>query len=319
MTTPPPIVGRQPPALDVRDVAIDEGGRIAEDVACRSCGYNLRGLSPQATCPECATAIALSIHGDLLRFSDPVWVDRLAKGLLWIITGLIASVVFSILVGIVSAVVAGPGRTVSMRSLVLVGGLVGVALGLVTVLGAWWLTTPDPGQTETEPPITARRLARWCITAQVASSSLQMMGIPGGGMAFGIPGVVTTPLQEILMVAGMGMGIVVLIGDVAALIYLRQLALRIPRASLAKQTRIVMWGYASAQAMAMIFGIIVIRLMLSIAPGTLFVVPNMVIGIGGCVGLALLVFSIWALVLLFLYRVALQRAAAKARATWAVA
>ena len=138
-------------------------------------------------------------------------------------------------------------------------------------------------------------------------------------MAFGIPGVAPIPLQGTLMVAAMGMGIVVLIGCVAALIYLRQLALRIPRASLAKQTRIVMWGYASAQAMAMIFGTIVILLMQSIAPGTLFVVPNMVIGIGGCVGLASLVFSIWALVLLFFYRVALQRAAAKARATWAVA
>ena len=72
-------------------VAIDEDGRIIGDVTCRGCGYNLRGLTPDGVCPECAIAIGRSVKGDLLQYCDPAWVDRLARGMLWVIAGTIAS------------------------------------------------------------------------------------------------------------------------------------------------------------------------------------------------------------------------------------
>src|SRR5450755_628139 len=34
---------------------------IDRDLLCRGCGYNLRGLLPTGSCPECATEIAVSL------------------------------------------------------------------------------------------------------------------------------------------------------------------------------------------------------------------------------------------------------------------
>src|SRR5712671_6226084 len=61
-------------------IPVDEAGIVVGDVACRGCSYNLRGLPAESNCPECATAIELSLEGNLLHFCDPKWLDRLAIG-----------------------------------------------------------------------------------------------------------------------------------------------------------------------------------------------------------------------------------------------
>lgn len=38
----------------------NESARIDRDLECRSCGYNLRGLDPSGTCPECSLAVEIS-------------------------------------------------------------------------------------------------------------------------------------------------------------------------------------------------------------------------------------------------------------------
>ena len=62
--------------MDIREAAsdklrLDASGRLDEDIACRKCGYNLRGLNKDGACPECGTAVGRSTQGDLLRFCDP--------------------------------------------------------------------------------------------------------------------------------------------------------------------------------------------------------------------------------------------------------
>ena len=53
---------------------------LEEDTPCRRCGYNLRGLATTGLCPECGTAIALSLVGNLLKQAGPDWVERLRFG-----------------------------------------------------------------------------------------------------------------------------------------------------------------------------------------------------------------------------------------------
>ena len=71
---------------------LDQAGTVISDLACRRCGYNLRGLNNQGRCPECGAAIGLSCHGDLLRFADPKWVETLGRGASLILWGVLASV-----------------------------------------------------------------------------------------------------------------------------------------------------------------------------------------------------------------------------------
>jgi hypothetical protein len=81
-----------PPGEPIR-IALDEQGRVDEDADCCTCAYNLRGLAWDAACPECGTAVAESVGGHLLRYSDPEWISRLADGAGWMIAGMLFSIV----------------------------------------------------------------------------------------------------------------------------------------------------------------------------------------------------------------------------------
>ncbi len=281
---------------DAPQVALDEAGRIAEDRSCRRCGYNLRGLNPAAACPECTTAIGRSIHGDLLRFCDPAWVDRLAKGSRWIIGGFLASLALSLARIGIGFASAGGNQPVPL----LVAGLIlaSAAAGLMIVIGIWWLTTPDPGEIQAEPSLAARALARWCVMPQIIVWPLRMIWYSGG---------LLPPLLVVLKTVATVVGVVVLVGQVAGLVYLRRLALRIPRAPLARQTRIVMWAYGSANAVLVVY----------YTGGFYRIGPFMPI-VGIVILLSVVVVALWALVLLLIYQVAFRHAAAEARTTWAL-
>ncbi len=60
---------------DFRFLHLDDHGRIDEDLLCRLCDYNLRGLEESADCPECSTPIARSARPDLIQFGDPVQAE----------------------------------------------------------------------------------------------------------------------------------------------------------------------------------------------------------------------------------------------------
>ncbi|MBN1514294.1 MAG: hypothetical protein JXB13_19920 [Phycisphaerae bacterium] len=51
---------------------------IHHDVTCRSCGYNLHGLSPAGRCPECHATIASSLEAVVDRLT-PRWAGRMLR------------------------------------------------------------------------------------------------------------------------------------------------------------------------------------------------------------------------------------------------
>jgi hypothetical protein len=61
-------------------VTLNAEGRVAGDLACIQCGYNLRTLHREAKCPECGLEVARSMRGDRLRYSDPAWLAKVAVG-----------------------------------------------------------------------------------------------------------------------------------------------------------------------------------------------------------------------------------------------
>jgi hypothetical protein len=269
---------------------LDAAGRIDEDISCIACGYNLRGLSPDSICPECATPIGRSIKGDLLRFCPPDWVETLASGMNWIVAGLIISFFGGTLVAGVMAVRTG--------NQVLASVLV-QALGIIGLTGYWKVTTPDPA-TE-EDGITARRLVRFTAVfgyALALAEHLAPAGVPSESFALGV---------------GLIGGTNGLVKVFAVFIYARRLALRIPDPKLAKETRIVMWGWV---AILLMTSVAAAAAVLSAGNLRADALANLFTVLGCFAAVAALGYGLWSLVLIFRYRRQLGDAALRARTTW---
>jgi hypothetical protein len=62
-------------------------GTVTAEVACRRCGYNLRGLHVGGRCPDCALPVGVSVRGDDLAYADPEWIAKLVLGTNLLIAG----------------------------------------------------------------------------------------------------------------------------------------------------------------------------------------------------------------------------------------
>ena len=274
---------------------IDASGAISTDVVCRRCGYNLRGLPPAGRCPECATPIGLSTSGDLLRFADPEWVDKLARGIRYILWGLVIAVLLRILGGVIAQLTEP-----------LIGEALGFLGGLLGLYGAWLLTEPDPSGIGEDRYASARRVIRVTLLVGVAANVLHA---PVRANA------VTGPVAIVLTVIASLASLTSVVGEFAKLVYLEKLALRIPEPKYAARARFLRWGYGGTLAIV-------------IAVGALFAVfalmagarGSVVFGGAGCIMAisALLLFVFFLMYLLLLYRMgrAFQEQARIARATW---
>ncbi|MDO8629812.1 MAG: hypothetical protein Q7R41_04905 [Phycisphaerales bacterium] len=298
---------------------------IDYDIACIFCGYNLRGLVPTGRCPECGSNIADSNRGDLLKFADPAWLDKIRFGTslkLW-------NILLALLAGLAGAIL------VLLAGLSAFIPLMGLAAGAVGLWATFLITTQEPRISLHEDPVTLRKVIRTCALAAFIGSIIQQAVTAGRGLAFG---------QVDKLVAGFGAvlglaGVVVMFGE---LVYFRRFALRIPDARLARSTRILLW------AMPISIGLVVISAAIATfvggwalmaTPGVSGTgssktgIPAMVTtstaairssasplttiayGAVACVfSVAYLVLVIWYVVLLFRYHAVFRHAAAESRA-----
>ncbi len=156
-TSIPPNTG---PVERVESDPDEDAGRVIDrDVACASCGYNLRGLAPDGRCPECGAPIANSLRGNTLSSCDPRWLGRLRLGADLIRVGMIVSV------GLVLAVVITSGMP-PLRTWILLAFQV-IATGLM-IAGTWLLTLPEIREDSKSPGAKARWRCRGMLFAVLA-------------------------------------------------------------------------------------------------------------------------------------------------------
>jgi hypothetical protein len=216
--------------------------------------------------------VGLAIHGDMLRYADPLWVARLARGARYMLAGLIVSVV----IGLLSTCLTwfAPGGVPVSR----LGDFFGSLLGLY---GAWVLTSRDPSGIGEDSYVTARRIVRAGLAAGLAQQLL----------VIGFCGISNPPLVAIILLTVLGISVAVLwiVAEFAKFRYIERLACRIPDAAIATRARIIRWGLAITFSMALVVGGLLTILVLRAPanrPAGVAARSSVVVGIAGSGSLA---------------------------------
>lgn len=278
---------------------LDASGAIVDDLPCRKCGYNLRGLNEKNRCPECGVSVGLSTRGDLLRFGDPRWVETLARGLNLILWGLVVS----ILAGAVGALAS---RLVSPE----LGAACAIGGSMIGLYGAWLLTTPDPSNLGESDYGRARRFMRVALLCGLLGTAL---GLPPPSLSK-IPG-----METLIAVLGGVLGLIGLAGEFAKWWYVERLAMRVPELDLAVMARKVRWGMTGFMGISIVGGLIIVLItgatntprgtVVGMAPGLICFI--------GIASLGSLIMMLMAVRLQWRLRNVLRLQAAIAREMWA--
>jgi hypothetical protein len=217
---------------------------VEADIPCRKCAYNLRGLSTAGQCPECGTAVALSVGGHLIRYSDPQWVAGLSKGVRLILWAIIL-MIFTMVAGIVMGVVARISNAQLLVQVLSLGGSV------LIYWGSWLLTEPDPSALGESEYGTARKIVRVTLLIGMVVTLLAF-----GEQVSALPPALMMILKGIALIGQLAS----LIGYIAQLHYLERLVLRIPDPQMSARARFlkfaVGWTWGSGLVLGMVAGLL---------------------------------------------------------------
>lgn len=274
---------------------------LGEDIPCRRCSYNLRGLRPDGLCPECGTPVGLSTRLPLLCYADPDWLKKVVRGL--------TIILWMILVGLLAGVLSVVLQQVGQREF---GQILALGAGIVSLYGVWLMTTPDPSGIGEDPNITARKVVRFALVVGLVS---QVLGIVSQNVA---------PAPPVMWLVWGLIGactLVGLVGEFAKFIFYEQLARRIPDRALATRARFLKWAWTVTFGASMIIAFTVA--LISAVAGAPGAGTGAALGAIMClavpVGLGFVVFAVMTLFLLIRLRRAIIDQANVARTTWAVA
>ena len=127
---------------------------VHSDLSCRECGYNLRGLRHEQTCPECGTDVEWSTHGHLLRYASVRWLRHLYRGTVLLIAAAVLTffATFAITLNAFGLTHGGLEHIMCLLFLHTTS-----ALGII---GVWYITTVEPRVRAEENLHSSRRITR---------------------------------------------------------------------------------------------------------------------------------------------------------------
>jgi hypothetical protein len=154
---------------------------LSSDIACGRCGYNLRGLSLAANCPECGASVRTSLGGNRFKLATSAWLKAVRSGgymIVWSVGITIASAVVLAMELITQTTPRGPlaGRLSEPFCLVCVVLIVSASVALM--LGVWRVTRREHFE--------QRRITFWRWTSRICSAApLAMVSLALAMFAFG--------------------------------------------------------------------------------------------------------------------------------------
>lgn len=217
------------------------GSVIQDDRPCLACGYSLKGLRAEDQCPECGRAVALSLRGNLLKYSSAEYVASLHRGVFLVQAGIIAQVLWRI-GSIVWMAVAGAsgGRRGMPVGFYASGQFVGLVVSFASVLGWWLLSSPDPAYVGSDDGSTARKVVRVTVVIAGVAALLPLIA----GQANLTPLLRGAALTRVLSAALLAMAASLaawVVWYFAAMRYLVWLAPRVPDDRVARRAKLLTW------------------------------------------------------------------------------
>jgi hypothetical protein len=165
-----PVAAALPACID--PALLDADQRVAGDVACVGCGYNLRTLAVDARCPECGQAVAESLCRDGLEFGPPAWVRGLAGGAGLLLCAAVCVVVLLAAAGL--ALLAEDSLAPADVGVLLTvfAGVAGILGGLALLAGTLIITGRNPRLRRRPEGATGRRALRYSLLVELAVAAV---------------------------------------------------------------------------------------------------------------------------------------------------
>jgi hypothetical protein len=189
---------------------------IDHDLPCAICDYNLKGLAPDANCPECGPPVARTFTAELAQ-SDPAWLRFQARSMVLLVAFVLVNHV---------PYVGRLGGTAVWTALSIVATL-------VAAWGCWRLATPEPAS----PPDHGHAFRQRALRLAAVVLALFIVGMH------------VRALLHPALVVSVALGAVVCLVAATALVglFLRDLARRSRDRSLLLHARIVLWAFPLTQ------------------------------------------------------------------------
>jgi hypothetical protein len=146
---------------------LDGAQRVATDVLCISCRYNLRTLDARQRCPECGQPVARSLYRLELAYAPEEWARELADGAT-ILSVAGAMALLGLVVYLLPELPFGP----------IAATLFGVVAPITAAIGLYTLTARDPRPPRKPEGLSFRRAARWSVPAGLVVIATVVLTLP---------------------------------------------------------------------------------------------------------------------------------------------
>jgi hypothetical protein len=195
---------------------------------CVKCGYDLSGLDPGGTCPECGAPVAGALRGDSLSAADPTWLRKVHRGLILITIGCLLALSRPLQLLVPDSLADVMDRTpISWQLWEIAATAVAFAF---FVAGVVWVTGVDPRLSLSEQPTGLRGVTRaTALAALVLAAVNALVGASGATM---------TGAWDLVSQVGTLVGLFLFFSAVIGVTYyLARLAERIPEPERASRLR----------------------------------------------------------------------------------